>query len=92
VYLVVASLWFQPWYLLWLVALTVPLASQHTYVVRTMLFCLGGVLNYFVWDYLWLWNRTDSRTIQTMSALAIYTLPVLYTLWVWLRRERVVGS
>jgi ABC-type uncharacterized transport system permease subunit len=85
VYLVVASLWFQPWYILWLIALTVPLAAQNTYVVRTLLFCLGGVLNYFVWDYLWLWNHTDSRTIQTMSALAVYTLPVLYTLWVWLQ-------
>lgn len=85
VYLVVASLWFQPWYILWLIALTVPLAAQNTYVVRTLLFCLGGLLNYFVWDYLWLWNRTDGRTIQTMSALAIYTLPVLYTLWVWLQ-------
>ena len=60
VYLVIASLWFQPWYLLWLIALTVPLAAQHTYVVRTLLFCIGGVFNYFVWDYLWLWNHTDS--------------------------------
>jgi hypothetical protein len=86
VYLVVASLWFQPWYLLWLIGLTVPLAYRPQYVTRTLLFCVGGVLNYFVWDYVWLWNRTDFRTIQITSALAIYTLPVLYTLWVWLRR------
>jgi hypothetical protein len=89
VYLVIASLWFQPWYLLWLIALTVPLAAQHTYVVRTLLFCIGGVFNYFVWDYLWLWNHTDSRTIQTASALAVNTLVIMYTLWVWLKRVRL---
>ena len=85
-YLLVASLWFQPWYLLWLVALTAPVA-HITYVHRTLLFCIGGVLNYFVWDFLWLWsynnNRTDFRNIQITSAIAVYTLPVLYTLYVW---------
>jgi hypothetical protein len=83
-YLIIASLWFQPWYLLWLVALTAPVA-RPTYVNRTLLFCIGGIANYFVWDYIWLWNRTDIRTIQITSALAIYTLPLLYTIYVWLK-------
>ena len=83
-YLVIASLWFQPWYLLWLIALTAPVA-RPSYVNRTLLFCIGGIANYFVWDYIWLWNRTDMRTIQITSALAIYTLPLLYTLYVWLK-------
>jgi len=66
------------------VALTAPLA-RASYVNRTLLFCIGGVANYFVWDYIWLWNRTDIRTLQITSALAIYTLPLLYTFYVWLR-------
>ena len=85
-YLLVASLWFQPWYLLWLVALAAPVARM-AYVHRMLLFCVGGVLNYFVWDFLWLWNRTDFRSIQITSAMAVYTLPVLYTLYVWFGRR-----
>jgi hypothetical protein len=83
-YLIFAALWFQPWYIMWLVALTAPVAGL-AYANRTLLFCIGGVANYFVWDYIWLWNRTDIRTNQITSALAIYTLPLLYTLYVWLR-------
>ena len=73
---------------MWLVALTAPVA-RPSYVHRTLLFCIGGVANYFVWDYIWLWNRTDIRTLQITSALAIYTLPLLYTLYVWLRPHLV---
>jgi hypothetical protein len=83
-YMAVAALWFQPWYLLWLVALTAPTGSP-TRVNRTLLFCLGGVANYFVWDYIWLWNKTDIGTNQITSALVVYSLPLLYTLYVWLK-------
>jgi hypothetical protein len=83
-YVAVAALWFQPWYLLWLIALTAPTGS-HTHVNRTLLFCLGGVANYFVWDYIWLWNKTDIGTNQITSALVVYSLPLLYTLYVWLK-------
>jgi hypothetical protein len=83
-YLILAALWFQPWYIMWLVALTAPVAGL-AYANRTILFCIGGVANYFVWDYIWLWDRADIRTNQITSALAIYTLPLLYTLYVWLR-------
>jgi hypothetical protein len=83
-YLAFATLWWQPWYLLWLIALTAPTAS-FTNANRTILFCIGGVLNYFVWDYLWLWNGAPFREIQITSALVIYTLPLAYTLFAWTR-------
>lgn len=82
-YLAFATLWFQPWYLMWLVALTAPLAS-YTNANRTLLFCIGGIANYFVWDFLWLWNRTDIRNVQIMAVLVVYTLPLFYTLYSWL--------
>ena len=69
---------------MWLIALTAPLAS-YTHAYRTILFCIGGVVNYFVWDFLWLWNRAPNRDIQVTSALVVYTLPLAYTLYVWLR-------
>lgn len=84
VYLAFATLWFQPWYLMWLIALTAPVARLEN-AHRTILFCIGGVANYFVWDFLWLWNGTPIRDIQMTSALAVYTLPLLYTLYVWLK-------
>lgn len=84
VYLAFATLWFQPWYLMWLIALTAPLAS-YTYAHRTLLFCIGGIVNYFVWDFIWLWNRAPNRDIQVTSALVVYSLPLAYTLYTWLR-------
>lgn len=84
IYFAFGTLWFQPWYLIWLVALTAPMA-QYVNANRTILFCLGGVANYFVWDFLWLWNRSDSRNIQVASAIVVYTAPLLYSLYTWLR-------
>lgn len=90
VYLAFATLWFQPWYLMWLVALTAPLA-RYVNANRTVLFCMGGVANYFVWDFIWLWNRTGARHTQVMAALVVYTLPLFYSFYTWLSpvwRER----
>ncbi len=81
-YLAFVTLWFQPWYLVWLVALTAPVA-RYTNATRTILFCIGGVANYFVWDFLWLWNGAFIRDIQVTAALAVYTLPIFYTFYVW---------
>jgi hypothetical protein len=91
-YLAFATLWFQPWYLMWLVALTAPVARMAN-ANRTIFFCIGGVANYFVWDFIWLWNQVDISVIQTTSALSIYTLPLLYSLYIWVRPlvERLVG-
>jgi hypothetical protein len=83
-YLAFATLWFQPWYLLWLVALTAPVARMAN-ANRTILFCIGGVANYFVWDFIWLWNKVDISVIQVTSALSIYALPLLYSLYIWVR-------
>jgi hypothetical protein len=88
VYLAFATLWFQPWYLLWLVALTAPLAS-YTHSMRTLLFCVGAILHYFVWDFVWLWNRSPMREIQITDVLIVYTMPLFYTLYVLLRRKTI---
>lgn len=92
-YLAFASLWFQPWYLLWLVALTAPV-GRFANANRTILFCIGGVANYFVWDFIWLWNKASFRDNQITSALAIYTLPLLYTFYIVIRnlQQRKPGT
>ena len=84
VYLMFATLWFQPWYLQWLIILA-PLTLSPTRVTRTFLFTLGGIANYFVWDFLWIWNKATFRTIQITAAVAINAAPLLYTIYAALR-------
>ena len=89
--LLFATLWFQPWYLQWLIAIT-PLTFSTAAIGRTLLFTLGGIGNYFVWDFIWLWNRSSVRSIQITSA-AIITVPtLLYTLYLWLRPRAAMSD
>jgi hypothetical protein len=89
--LLFATLWFQPWYLQWLIAIT-PLTFSTAAIGRTLLFTLGGIGNYFVWDFIWLWNRSSMRAIQ-ITAAAIITVPtLLYTLYLWLRPRAVLSN
>lgn len=83
-YLLVASLWFQPWYITWLLAFA-PFLSRPGYAARTVLFCLTAIGNYFVWDYFLFWAHFDYRAVQTAAVLTIYPLPFLLTLTFWLR-------
>jgi hypothetical protein len=80
VYLMFATLWFQPWYLQWLIAVT-PLTCSTTRVNRTLWFAAGGIANYFVWDFFWPWNRAPFRAIQAMAALVVNTPAIIYTLY-----------
>ncbi|MGI8586765.1 MAG: hypothetical protein ACR2M0_03640 [Chloroflexia bacterium] len=78
VYLVFGTLWFQPWYQTWIIALT-PLTTQTSRVKRTLVMNAGGVANYFVWDYLVLWNNSWGNVIQWTSALSVNMPLLLYT-------------
>ncbi len=83
VYLVFGTLWFQPWYQAWLVALT-PLTARLRDAKRTLIMNAGGVGNYFVWDYLVLWNNSWGNVIQWTSALVVNLPVLLYTVYGWL--------
>jgi hypothetical protein len=91
VYLMFATLWFQPWYLQWLIAVT-PLTGSATRVGRTLWFVAGGVANYFVWDFLWLWNRAPTRAIQATAALVVSGPALLYTAYTALLPKRTVNN
>ncbi|MEO8286412.1 MAG: hypothetical protein ABI670_08240 [Chloroflexota bacterium] len=80
VYLAFATLWFQPWYLIWLVALTPPVAL-YTNANRTVLFCTGGVAAYFVGFFMWGWTRANPLDMTTMGIIAVYFLTLFYTLY-----------
>jgi alpha-1,6-mannosyltransferase len=83
VYLVFGTLWFQPWYQSWLVALT-PLTTRLRNAKRTLIMNAGGVGNYFVWDYLVLWNNSWGNVVQWTSALVVNLPVLLYTVYGWL--------
>src|SRR5207237_9432344 len=83
VYLVFGTLWFQPWYQGWLIALT-PLTARLTLVKRTLVMNAGGVGNYFVWDFLVLWNNSWGTVVQWTSALVVNRPVLLYPVYKWL--------
>jgi hypothetical protein len=78
VYLIFATLWFQPWYQIWLIALTA-LPARRELLSRTVAVNIGGVANYFVWDFLVLWNNSWGQVVQWTSALVVNLPPLLYT-------------
>jgi hypothetical protein len=77
-YLAFATLWWQPWYLVWLVALAALLPSRLVHE-RTLLFCYGGILNYLVFKYIWpTFQPMTYTTIMGISVLLIFGLPLLH--------------
>jgi hypothetical protein len=78
VYLAFATLWWQPWYLVWLVALAALLPSRLLHE-RALLFCYGGILNYFVFKYVWpTFQPMTYTTIMGISVILIFGLPLLH--------------
>jgi hypothetical protein len=78
VYLAFATLWWQPWYLTWLVALAALLPWRLVHE-RTLLFCFGGVVNYLVFKYIWpVFQPMTYTTIMGLSVILIFGLPLLH--------------
>ncbi|MFN8635630.1 MAG: glycosyltransferase 87 family protein [Chloroflexota bacterium] len=78
VYLAFATLWWQPWYLVWLVALAALLPNRLVHE-RVLLFCYGGTLNYVVFKYIWpVFQPMTYTTIMGISVILIFGLPLLH--------------
>ncbi len=95
VYLAFACLWWQPWYLSWLVALAALLPSRLVHE-RALLFCYGGAINYVVFKYIWpVFQPMTYTQIMGLSVILIFGLPLLHlacTLGVgWLGPRRRAG-
>ncbi|MGE3908478.1 MAG: hypothetical protein AB7K36_03950 [Chloroflexota bacterium] len=78
VYLVFATLWWQPWYLVWLVALAA-LLPDRVAQERMLLFCFCATLNYVVFKYIWSVAQPMTYTvIMGISVLLIFGLPLAH--------------
>lgn len=78
VYLTFATLWWQPWYLVWLVALAALLPSRIVHE-RVLLYCYGATLNYLVFKYIWpTFQPMTYTTIMGLSVIMIFGLPLLH--------------
>ncbi len=79
-FLAFACLWFQPWYLMWLVALAA-LLTRVDIAHRTMLFCYSATMIYFMFVFYWVWNAPSLNgiAIQQHAAVVVYFLPIAYT-------------
>ncbi|MHB9089892.1 MAG: hypothetical protein ACYC7H_00585 [Chloroflexota bacterium] len=91
-YLCLASVWFQPWYLCLLLPFGV-LAHDRRRRRLALLFSASATLNYFVFFFLWPWYRSQVEMLggQMLMAGAVFLPPLLYLLFVWLRRPRPVA-
>jgi hypothetical protein len=88
-YLVLACLWWQPWYLITLLVLA-GLLPDRVLHDRANLFCFGGLMSYPVFKYIWAVHQTDWQLdyfrIMAMSVVVIFTLPLAHVAATRLRR------
>jgi len=78
VYLAFACIWWEPWYLTWLVALAA-LQPDRLLHERALLFCYGGVVNYAIFKYVWpVYQPMTYTQIMGLSVVAIFGLPLLH--------------
>jgi hypothetical protein len=90
-YLLISILWFQPWYLLWLVALA-PLIPDAGVQLRAYVFCITAMANYVVWDMLFFWVYQNIDEVEWGSLYFVYPLPLLLSvgllIYNWWRGRR----
>jgi hypothetical protein len=82
-YVCIAAIWFQPWYIVWLVALAAIVPSSGIWLV-TIVFTASVQWNYIVFDYLWIWWNIfpGDRYIQTLAAAGNFLPPIAVgTIW-----------
>jgi len=90
VFLSVAVLWFQPWYLMWLVALGAILPSAAIANLTT-LFSYTVTWNYLVYIFFLLWYlpimiSANTLVVSLISVLLIFVPPLAYAAYVIRKR------
>ena len=106
-FLLLASMVFYPWYLIWPFAL-VPLVVKRGAAQRMITFSLTALLGYFIWYFLWYWivqgdwwgwaamSLDDFPSFYLRIGLIAvpFTVvpPLLYSIWAWWARRRAAHA
>lgn len=92
-FLLFICLWFQPWYIIWVMALAVLLSEGA--VRQSVLFTYGGHWAYVVYHFVWFWyvpimNWGGTLGVHTTAVVTIFIWPLAYGVYRLVRRWWVV--
>jgi hypothetical protein len=87
--LLFTTLWFQPWYVTWLVALSA-LRPRATAPPQAALFSYSVLISYVVYGFVWFWipnvaNWGDMLGINMIAVGTSFLAPWAYALWLWVK-------
>ncbi|OGO17033.1 MAG: hypothetical protein A2Z14_08955 [Chloroflexi bacterium RBG_16_48_8] len=78
IYLLLGSLWFWPWYLIWPMAL-LTLSKNERLITILMVVSCAGQLSTILWNFVWYWMGIEWHTLHIVEnlVLALLLLPPL---------------
>jgi hypothetical protein len=90
-FLLFICLWFQPWYIIWVIALAT-LLSRPGATFQSVLFTYSGTWAYLVYHFIWFWyvpamNWGNSLGVHTAAVIAIFTPPLAYGVYRLVRKS-----
>lgn len=91
--LLIATFWFQPWYLVPLIAAAAASVDTRR-AVLALVFAASATASYLVYFYLWTtpwWGTLSDARIQALAAAVVYLPPLALLGW-WWARPAVVGA
>jgi alpha-1,6-mannosyltransferase len=74
-YLLLGSMWFWPWYLIWPLAL-LALSNDERLVTILIVVACAGQLSYVLWNFVWYWMGIEWETLYVIENLALCLLIV----------------
>jgi len=87
-YLLLGSLWFWPWYLIWPIALVAITKEEHFAAILIVVSC-AGQLGFILWNFVWYWMGIEWETLYVVEtmALLLMVVPAIVLYQIHRRRE-----
>jgi hypothetical protein len=89
-YLLLGSLWFWPWYLIWVLAFLPLIENQRMVHILIVVSC-AGQLSYILWNFVWYWMGIEWETLHVIETLvlALLILPALALFFLSTQRKQL---
>jgi hypothetical protein len=90
-YLLLGSLWFWPWYLIWPLTLLALSKDERLIVILVVVSC-AGLLSFILWNFVWYWMGLgwDNLHIVETLALCLMLIPALVIYLLYKRKGTFV--